>query len=70
MGSLAVAAITATALSLFHVIDATAMILMWNVGTAALFMEYIRTENVPVGRAPDAFYPRLRPMDRQRRRPH
>lgn len=38
MGSLAVAAITATALSLFHVIDATAMILMWNVGMAALFI--------------------------------
>jgi hypothetical protein len=38
MGSLAVAAITATALSLFHVIDATMMILMWNFGTAALFV--------------------------------
>jgi hypothetical protein len=38
MGSLAVAAITATALSLFHVIDATVMILMWNFGTAALFV--------------------------------
>lgn len=38
MGSLAVAAITATALSLFHAIDATAMILMWNVGTGALFV--------------------------------
>lgn len=38
MGSLAVAAITATALSLFHVMDATVMILMWNVGTAALFV--------------------------------
>ncbi|TIS57123.1 DUF1109 domain-containing protein [Mesorhizobium sp.] len=38
MGSLAVAAITATALSLFHAMDATAMILMWNVGTAALFV--------------------------------
>lgn len=37
-GGLAVAAITATALSLFHVIDATVMILMWNVGTAALFV--------------------------------
>src|SRR5712692_6156388 len=36
MGSLAVAAITATALSLFHTIDATAMILMWNFGTAVL----------------------------------
>lgn len=38
MGSLAVAAITATALSLFHVIDATVMILMWNFGTAILFV--------------------------------
>jgi hypothetical protein len=38
MGSLAVAAVTATALSLFHVIDATVMILMWNFGTAALFV--------------------------------
>jgi hypothetical protein len=40
MGSLAVAAITATALSLFHVIDATVMILMWNFGTAALFVGF------------------------------
>jgi len=38
MGSLAVAAITATALSLFHVFDASVMILMWNFGTAALFV--------------------------------
>lgn len=38
MGSLAAAAITATALSLFHTIDATAMILMWNLGTAVLFV--------------------------------
>jgi len=38
MGSLAVAAITATALSLFHTMDATAMILMWNIGTAILFV--------------------------------
>lgn len=38
VGSLAVAAITATALSLFHAIDATAMILMWNFGTAVLFV--------------------------------
>jgi hypothetical protein len=38
MGSLAVAAITATALSLFHTIDATVMILMWNVGTAIMFV--------------------------------
>jgi len=38
MGSLAVASITATALSLFHAIDATVMILMWNVGTTVLFV--------------------------------
>jgi len=38
MGSLAVAAITATALSLFHAIDATVMILMFNFGTAVLFV--------------------------------
>ena len=37
-GSLAVAAITAMALSLFHDLDATLMILMWNLGTAALFV--------------------------------
>ena len=38
MASLAVAAITATALSLFHIVDATVMILMWNFGTAVLFV--------------------------------
>lgn len=38
MGSLAVAAITATALSLFHTVDASAMILMWNFGVAAVFV--------------------------------
>ena len=37
-GSLAVAAITAVALSLFHSGDATIMILMWNLGSACLFM--------------------------------
>jgi hypothetical protein len=36
MGGLAVATITATALSLFHDHDASAMILLWNLGTAAL----------------------------------
>jgi hypothetical protein len=35
-GGLAIAAITATALSLFHDHDATAMVLVWNLGTAAL----------------------------------
>jgi hypothetical protein len=35
-GSLAVAAITASALSLIHDLDATAMILVWNLGVAAL----------------------------------
>ncbi|WP_315755485.1 MULTISPECIES: DUF1109 domain-containing protein [unclassified Bradyrhizobium] len=38
MGSLAVSAITSTALALFHTIDASVMILMWNVGTAVLLM--------------------------------
>lgn len=37
-GSLAVAAITATALSLFHDLDASVMILTWNLGTAALIV--------------------------------
>jgi len=36
MGGLAIAAITASALPLFHNHDATAMILVWNVGTALL----------------------------------
>ena len=35
-GALAVAAITSSALSLFHDLDATIMILIWNLGTAAL----------------------------------
>lgn len=35
-GSLAVAAIAATGLSLFHELDATIMILMWNIGTAVV----------------------------------
>jgi hypothetical protein len=35
-GGLAVAALTSTALSLFHDLDATVMILVWNLGTAAL----------------------------------
>jgi hypothetical protein len=38
MGSLSVAAITATALSLFHSMDATVMILMWNFGTAIVLV--------------------------------
>jgi hypothetical protein len=37
-GSLAVAAITATALSLFHELDATVMILLWNLSTAVMFI--------------------------------
>jgi hypothetical protein len=37
-GSLAVAAMTASALSLFHEFDATVMILMWNLGSAALLV--------------------------------
>lgn len=38
MGGLAVGALTASALSLFHDIDATVMILMWNLGSAALIV--------------------------------
>jgi hypothetical protein len=37
-GSLAVAAMTAAALSLFHPLDATVMIVMWNIGVAALLL--------------------------------
>lgn len=37
-GGLAVAAITATALSLFHDLDATIMILLWNLGTTVVFI--------------------------------
>ncbi|HVB17830.1 MAG TPA: DUF1109 domain-containing protein [Stellaceae bacterium] len=37
-GSLAVAAITATALSLFHDLDATVMILVWNLGTTSIMV--------------------------------
>jgi hypothetical protein len=36
-GSLAVSAVTSTALSLFHPLDATVMVLGWNLGTAVLF---------------------------------
>jgi len=36
MGGLAVAAVTAFALSLFHDLDATVMILVWNLGSAVL----------------------------------
>ncbi|WP_454743616.1 NrsF family protein [Cupriavidus necator] len=37
-GSLAVAAMTTTALSVLHPIDASAMILLWNFGVALLFL--------------------------------
>jgi hypothetical protein len=37
-GSLAVAGMTASALTLFHAFDATVMILMWNLGSAALLV--------------------------------
>lgn len=40
MGSLAVAAMTAVALSLFHSLDATVMILLWNFGVTALFLVF------------------------------
>lgn len=36
MGGLAVAAVTSFALSLFHDLDATVMILIWNLGSAAI----------------------------------
>jgi len=36
IGGLAVAALSSTALSLFHELDATVMILVWNLGAAAL----------------------------------
>lgn len=39
-GTLAVAAITAVALSLFHALDATVLILLWNVGLAVLFVAF------------------------------
>lgn len=38
MAALAVAAMTATALSLFHALEASVMVLMWNLGTAILFI--------------------------------
>jgi hypothetical protein len=37
-GGLAVAAVTATALSIFHNHDASAIVLIWNLGTAALLV--------------------------------
>lgn len=37
-GGLAVAAMTATALSLFHDLDATIMVLIWNLGIAAMIV--------------------------------
>jgi hypothetical protein len=39
-GSLAIAGITAAALSLIHGLDATLMILMWNLGTAAVLVGF------------------------------
>lgn len=39
-GSLAVAAMTAVALSIFHPLDATAMILLWNFGVAVLLVGF------------------------------
>jgi hypothetical protein len=40
IGGLAVAAITSAALSLFHDIDATVMVLIWNVGAALLVVAF------------------------------
>ncbi len=39
-GALAVAAIAATALSLFHNLDATIMVLIWNIGIAAVLVAF------------------------------
>ena len=39
-GALAVAAIAATALSLFHHLDATIMVLIWNIGIAAVLVAF------------------------------
>lgn len=41
-GGLAVAALTAAALSLFHELDASVMILLWNLGTALLLIGLAR----------------------------
>jgi hypothetical protein len=38
MGSLAVAALTATAVSLFHDLNATIMVLLWNLGVAVMIV--------------------------------
>jgi hypothetical protein len=38
IGSLAVAAFTSAALSLFHALDATVMVLMWNIGVAVVIV--------------------------------
>jgi hypothetical protein len=38
VGSLSVAALTATALSLFHVLDASVLIIMWNIGIAVVIV--------------------------------
>lgn len=38
IGSLSVAALTAAALSLFHVLDASLLVIMWNVGTAMVIV--------------------------------
>jgi hypothetical protein len=38
MGGLASAGVAATALSLFHELDATVMVLVWNLGAAALIV--------------------------------
>jgi hypothetical protein len=39
-GSLAVAAMTTTAVSLFHPLDATVLILLWNLGVTALLLAF------------------------------
>lgn len=42
VGSLAVAAMTAVELSILHPLDATAMILLWNIGVTAAFLSLSR----------------------------
>lgn len=48
-GSLAVSAVTSTVLSLFHPLDATVMVLGWNLGTAILFTALRRSLAATLG---------------------
>ena len=51
-GSLAVAAMSASAMMLFHRLDASAMVLVWNLGVAA----FIVALGAPFGRRLDSFW--------------